>query len=149
MELIFKLLAIPGALDYIAHKLARTGKASAHIDVYPFGAFLTTVLSQVGISYITSKCGITGFVPHKEGSILLFPTYSCPLPSRSPALKAMLYCVDEYERYYFAWGCCELETATCSADHNCCYTHKYYVWNLEAGTCQIVKSHPYYLQTFK
>ncbi|KAF9613307.1 hypothetical protein IFM89_006817 [Coptis chinensis] len=35
-----------GALDYIAQKLARTGKASAHIDVYPFGAFLTTVLSQ-------------------------------------------------------------------------------------------------------
>ncbi|KAF9594470.1 hypothetical protein IFM89_031072 [Coptis chinensis] len=35
-----------GALDYIAQKLTRTGKASAHIDVYPFGAFLTTVLSQ-------------------------------------------------------------------------------------------------------
>ncbi|KAF9617005.1 hypothetical protein IFM89_033075 [Coptis chinensis] len=35
-----------GALDYIAQKLARTGKASAHIDVYPFRAFLTTVLSQ-------------------------------------------------------------------------------------------------------
>ncbi|KAF9592383.1 hypothetical protein IFM89_014553 [Coptis chinensis] len=35
-----------GALDYIAQELARTGKASTHTDMYPFGAFLTTILSQ-------------------------------------------------------------------------------------------------------
>ncbi|KAF9595663.1 hypothetical protein IFM89_001564 [Coptis chinensis] len=35
-----------GTLNYIAQELVRTGKASTHIDVYLFGAFLTTVPNQ-------------------------------------------------------------------------------------------------------
>ncbi|KAF9613127.1 hypothetical protein IFM89_005606 [Coptis chinensis] len=61
-----------GTLNYIAQELARTSKASTHIDVYLFGVFLTTVPNQerglIGLAIAT--VGLTmEAAQHLEGGV--------------------------------------------------------------------------------
>ncbi|XP_062229636.1 low-temperature-induced cysteine proteinase-like [Phragmites australis] len=105
------------------------------------------------IDVFAGKCGIAmePSYPVKDGPNPPNPGPSPPSPVKPPNVCSLEYscpdattccCVSEHRGECHAYGCCQLESATCCEDHLSCCPHDYPVCNVRDGTCHTSVNSP-------